>query len=125
MIDTIEKYIYGALLPVFFVISLIIRVFLPWDSVFTSLPPNFPKIVSFGGNDPWYHMRLVELTVRHFPHRLMFDPLTEFPYGTHIHFGPLMDQIIAAISLIVGFGHGMFLRPSSLRTKLFFLKNLI
>jgi oligosaccharyl transferase (archaeosortase A-associated) len=39
--------------------------------------------------------------------RTFYDPLTNFPYGTSIHFGPFMSWGIAVLSYLVGLG-----RPS-------------
>ncbi|PSP28065.1 oligosaccharyl transferase, archaeosortase A system-associated [Halobacteriales archaeon QH_2_65_14] len=61
--------------------------------------------VYFGGNDPWYHMRMTQYTVQNFPATLPYDPWTYFPIGTAPEqFGTLFDQIIALVALIVGLG---------------------
>lgn len=59
----------------------------------------------FKENDPWYHMRLVENLVRHFPHRIAFDPYTYFPYGQNVFFAPLFDLILGLAIIIISFGH--------------------
>ncbi len=62
--------------------------------------------VLFSGNDPWYHLREVQYTVRHWPGTMPFDPWTYFPFGTSTgQFGTLYDQIVATIALILGLGH--------------------
>ena len=90
--------IYNVLLIAIVSLAFYIRAVLPYNNVFLG------DIVRFGGNDPWYHMRLVENTIRNFPHRIFFDPYTHFPVGDVLHFGPLYDQMIALIALIVGLG---------------------
>ena len=55
------------ILALLFSLSLYIRVALPYDSVFGG------SFVRFGGNDPWYNMRLVENTLHNFPHRIYYD----------------------------------------------------
>lgn len=90
--------IYTLLLIAIVSLAFYIRAVLPYDSVFLG------DIIRFGGNDPWYHMRLVENTIRNFPHRIFFDPYTHFPVGDVIHFGPLYDQMIALVALLVGLG---------------------
>ena len=68
-------------------------------------------------NDPWYHMRTTEYTVRNFPQTLPFDPWTQFPYGTFAaQFGTLFDQVIAFFALVVGLGS-----PSQYTTRLVFI----
>ncbi|MFC7073891.1 oligosaccharyl transferase, archaeosortase A system-associated [Halovenus rubra] len=62
--------------------------------------------VYYTGNDPWYHLRMVEYTVENFPSTMPFDPFTYFPYGTSPQqFGTLYDQLIAFVALIVGLGN--------------------
>jgi len=68
--------VYGAVLAALFSLSLYIRGVLPYDSVFGG------AFVKFGGNDPWYNMRLVESTLHNFPHRIYFDAFTYYPHGT-------------------------------------------
>jgi len=97
---SIEKasLIYGAILALLFGLSLYIRVVLPYDSIFSG------AFVRFGGNDPWYNMRLVENILHNFPHRIYFDALTHYPHGTNVPFAPLFDYLLAVIIWIVGLG---------------------
>ncbi len=69
----------------------------------------------FSGNDPYYHMRIVEFLVNNFPNVPSFDPWSYYPYGTggHSGFGGLFDQLIAFVALIVGLGNP----PTSLINK--------
>ncbi|QDX41035.1 oligosaccharyl transferase, archaeosortase A system-associated [Salarchaeum sp. JOR-1] len=61
--------------------------------------------VFFSGNDAWYHYRMVQYTVGHWPATMPFDPWTGFPFGTSVgQFGTLFDQLIATAALIVGLG---------------------
>ena len=96
----IEKasLIYGALLALIFCLSLYIRA-LPYDSIFGG------PFVRFGGNDPWYNMRLVENTLHNFPHRIYFDALTYYPHGTNVPFAPLFDYLLAVIIWLIGLGN--------------------
>jgi dolichyl-diphosphooligosaccharide--protein glycosyltransferase len=91
---------YGALLAIIFAVALYIRAVLPHDSVFLA-----DGTVRFGGNDPWYHMRIVEYILHNYPHTLTYDAFTEFPYGHFQHYGPLYDHTIAFISIVLGFGN--------------------
>jgi len=90
----------GALLTIIFAIALYIRAVLPYKSVFLA-----DGTVRFGGNDPWYHMRIVDYILHNYPHTLTYDAFTEFPYGHFQHYGPLYDQAIAFISIVLGLGH--------------------
>jgi len=80
-------------------ISLWIRT-LPSDTVFLS-----DGSVKFATNDAWYHMRTLNVLLENYPHRMFFNPMTNYPNGSYIHFGPLFDQMMAIISLILGMGH--------------------
>ncbi len=80
-------------------VSLWIRI-LPSDNVL--LPGG---IVKFTTNDAWYHMRTLNVLLENYPHRMFFNPMTNYPTGSYIHFGPLFDQMMAITSLILGMGH--------------------
>jgi oligosaccharyl transferase (archaeosortase A-associated) len=58
--------------------------------------------VKFQGMDAWYHMRLVENLVHHFPHRISFDPYALYPGGQDMAIGPLFDVFIGSFILLVG-----------------------
>ncbi|MPM30486.1 hypothetical protein SDC9_77036 [bioreactor metagenome] len=79
-------------------IALWIRL-LPSDSVFLS-----NGFVKFTSNDPWCHMRTLNVLLENYPHRMFFNPMTNYPNGSYIHFGPLFDQMMAITSLILGLG---------------------
>ncbi|WP_410507576.1 oligosaccharyl transferase, archaeosortase A system-associated [Methanosarcina hadiensis] len=79
-------------------IALWIRI-LPSDSVFLS-----NGFVRFTSNDPLYHMRTLNVLLENYPHRMFFNPMTNYPAGSYIHFGPLYDQMMAITSLILGLG---------------------
>ncbi|WP_141241791.1 STT3 domain-containing protein, partial [Methanosarcina spelaei] len=51
--------------------------------------------VRFTTNDAWYHMRTLRTLLENYPHRIFFDPMTNYPNGSYIHFGPLFDQMMA------------------------------
>ena len=61
--------------------------------------------VRFMANDAWFHMRTLRVLLENYPHRMFFDPMTNYPNGSYIHFGPLFDQMMAITSLILGMGH--------------------
>jgi len=80
-------------------VSLWIRI-LPSDNVL--LPGG---IVKFTTNDAWYHMRTLYVLLENYPHRMFFNPMTNYPNGSYIHFGPLFDQMMAITSLVLGMGN--------------------
>ena len=73
---------------------------LPSDTVFLS-----NGFVKFTTNDAWYHMRTLNVLLENYPNRMFFNPMTNYPYGSYIHFGPLFDQMMALISLVLGMGN--------------------
>ncbi|HDS45366.1 MAG TPA: oligosaccharyl transferase, archaeosortase A system-associated [Methanomicrobia archaeon] len=91
--------IYGVAVALLVAVSLYIRVALPYDSVLGG------AFVRFGGNDPWYHMRIVDNTLHNFPHRIYYDAYTYYPYGTTKGFAPLFGYLLAAIIWIIGRGN--------------------
>jgi hypothetical protein len=103
-IREIEKTsLIRGILAFIFCLSLYIRVAIPYKSVFTD------SFVRFGGNDPWYNLRLVESTLHHFPHRIHFDPFLSYhpPGGAPMGLAPLFDQMLAFIIWMMGLGYGL------------------
>ncbi|MHC1631774.1 MAG: oligosaccharyl transferase, archaeosortase A system-associated [Methanotrichaceae archaeon] len=91
-----DLYVYAGLI-LLFLFSFYLRVIKPMSRVFVG------DTIHFDGNDPWYHMMLAKSTVINHQ-RLWFDPLTNFPQGTSIHFGPFNSWGIAIFSYIAGLG---------------------
>jgi oligosaccharyl transferase (archaeosortase A-associated) len=99
MQEKYKKFIILGCLVLIFGFALFIRVFFSYQAVFSDP-------VKYSSDDGVYHMRLVEnmLLGGHFPFRIYFDPFTNFPYGTYIHFTPLYDWLLAVIIWLVSFG---------------------
>ncbi|HTY53484.1 MAG TPA: oligosaccharyl transferase, archaeosortase A system-associated [Methanomicrobiales archaeon] len=53
-------------------------------------------------DDPLYNFRQVELIIRHFPAYPWFDPMTLFPQGQTIYWGPLFPTIAAVACMLLG-----------------------
>jgi len=92
------RAITGIILLIIFGIALALRVSLPYENIFMG------DWVRFGGNDPWYHMRLVENLVQHFPHLIAFDPFTLFPSGQTVPFAPFFDLLLGFLIWVVALG---------------------
>jgi oligosaccharyl transferase (archaeosortase A-associated) len=58
--------------------------------------------VDLMGNDPWYNMRQVEALAANGLSYPWFDPMTLYPTGQVVHWGPLFPMIIAALAILVG-----------------------
>jgi oligosaccharyl transferase (archaeosortase A-associated) len=93
-----DLYWYVALFATF-LFSLFLRVYLPWNSVFKD-----GKVIFSSETDVWYHMMLAKSTVINLQ-RLWYDPMTHFPKGTPLHFGPFVSWAITIPSYIFGLGH--------------------
>ncbi|MBK5191451.1 MAG: oligosaccharyl transferase, archaeosortase A system-associated, partial [Methanosarcinales archaeon] len=93
-----ETLIYGILISAIFLLSFYLRGVLPYDSVFST------AYVRFGGNDPWYNMRLVDSTLYNFPDRIFYDAFTAYPIGKIVPFAPFFDYLLACIIWIIGMG---------------------
>ncbi|MDD1667953.1 MAG: oligosaccharyl transferase, archaeosortase A system-associated, partial [Methanomicrobiales archaeon] len=53
-------------------------------------------------DDPLYNFRQVELIIRHFPAYAWFDPMTLYPVGQTIYWGPLFPTLAAMVCMILG-----------------------
>ncbi len=93
-----DIYWYAGVL-IAFLISFYLRAVIPIKSVFVG-----NEVIFSSESDAWYHMMLAIGTVMNHQ-RLWFDPMTYFPHGTPLHFGPFNSWGIAIISLILGMGH--------------------
>jgi len=92
------RLIASIILAVFFGVALYLRIYLPWDQIFTS------EGIKFAGADAYYHMRLVDNLLHNFPHYLTFDPYTFYPNGTVVPWPPFFDWLLAGIIWLVGLG---------------------
>jgi len=95
-----KKIFIIVLLFLIFALALFLRVHFCQEEVF-----SYP--IKYSADDGIYHMRLVEneLLGNHFPKRIYFDPYTNFPQGTYLHFGPFYDQLLAGTIWLAGLGN--------------------
>ena len=92
--------IWGIVLFIVGCLALYIRVHFAHDEVFSG------GIVWFKEQaDAYYHMRLVENLLQHFPYRINFDPYSFYPHGCPLGWTPFYDWLIAFSALIAGGGH--------------------
>jgi len=59
-------------------------------------------LMMVGSDDPLYNLRQVEQILANFPNYAWFDPMTLYPTGSTIYWGPLFPTIIAAGCLLTG-----------------------
>ncbi len=94
----IHRLIVAILLALFFGVSLYLRIALPYARLVSD------TWVKFSGTDAYYHMRLVDNMLHHFPHRIAFDPYTFYPHGTIVPWPPFFDWLIGGTAWLIGLG---------------------
>lgn len=90
-----NQYLVVGLLLLFMLLAFLLRV-LP---VFT-LAGDDTRL--FYDSDTYYNLRQIELMVNAFPQYPWFDPMTAFPTGKVIDWGPLFPMLAAVLCLLTG-----------------------
>ncbi len=93
-----SKLVTVVILTLFLGIALYLRIYPPYDQVFTS------EGIRFTGIDAYYHMRLIDNLVYHFPHRLSFDLYTFYPHGFTVPWPPFFDWLLVSTIWLIGLG---------------------
>jgi len=91
-----RNLIIAALVAVFAVFAFWLRI------IPMLLMGNTDIILMMGSDDPLYNLRQVEVILANFPGYAWFDPMSNYPVGTSIYWGPLFPGIISVCCLIVG-----------------------
>ncbi|MDD1663156.1 MAG: oligosaccharyl transferase, archaeosortase A system-associated [Methanomicrobiales archaeon] len=94
-----QRYLIGLALVLIGILCLWIR--LNPLSHLQTLAGGDPLNLS-ASDDPLYNFRQVELIIRHFPAYPWFDPMTLYPFGQTIYWGPLFPAIAALVCMILG-----------------------
>ncbi len=92
------KLIAGIMLAMFFAVALILRIYLPYDKVFSG------EWIKFTGSDCYYYMRLVDNLVHNFPHLTTFDPYLIYPGGEEVGTIHFFTRLLAGIIWLIGLG---------------------
>lgn len=90
-----QRWIVILLLLACIVIALILRM-LPWFQM------DFPVLSVHGDPDVWYNFRQIEVMVSDFPRYNWFDPMTAYPSGKELDWGPLTPLLASLICLLGG-----------------------
>ncbi|QSZ67278.1 oligosaccharyl transferase, archaeosortase A system-associated [Methanofollis aquaemaris] len=90
-----RNYIVIGLVALFTVLALWVRL-IPMAGLTASGEVNLL------GNDAWYNFRQVELLVANGLAYAWFDPMTLYPTGDTIHWGPLFTTIAAVFTILTG-----------------------
>jgi dolichyl-diphosphooligosaccharide--protein glycosyltransferase len=94
-----QRYLVGLALVLIGILCLWIR--LNPLSHLQTLAGGDPLNLS-ASDDPLYNFRQVELIIRNFPAYPWFDPMTLYPAGQTIYWGPLFPTIAALVCMILG-----------------------
>ena len=92
------KLLAGLILTLFFGIALFIRVYLPYEQVFSG------EWIKFTSVDAYFHMRLVDNLVHNFPQLTDFAPYLHYPSGIKIDNIHFYDWLLAGIIWVIGLG---------------------
>ena len=92
------RLLAGIMVAVFFGIALYLRVYLPYDQVFSG------EWIKFTGNDPYYHMHLVDNLIHNFPHLMGFDPYFIYPGGFGVGSIRFFEWLLASLIWVIGLG---------------------
>ncbi len=93
-----SKLTSSIILALFFGVALCLRVYFPYDKVFTA------NWIKFTTNDAYHHMRLVDYLVHNFPHFITVDPYMIYPGGAGISGVHFFDWLLASIIWVIGLG---------------------
>ena len=63
---------------------------------------DFATFAVHGDPDVWYNFRQIEVMVSDFPRYNWFDPLTAYPTGKYLDWGPLFPMIASALCIVTG-----------------------
>lgn len=87
--------IIGAVILLLTAFSFFIRTIPAWSG-------NPDVLMYVGMDDPTYQLRRIEQTIANYPNIAWFDPMTFFPFGQPMHWGPLFPLIGATVCLLTG-----------------------
>jgi oligosaccharyl transferase (archaeosortase A-associated) len=92
------RLLIGILIAISVGVSLIYRVLLPYDLVFSG------DWVKFTSVDGYYHMRLIDNLVHNFPNLTHFDPFFIYPGGVAVGGVHFFDWLLSGIIWVIGLG---------------------
>jgi dolichyl-phosphooligosaccharide-protein glycotransferase len=85
------------------IVLAILSIFVFWIRMLPLLTAGNTDILNLvGSDDPLYNLRQVEQMLRNFPAYAWFDPMTLFPTGETIHWGPLFPLISTIFTMLTG-----------------------
>jgi oligosaccharyl transferase (archaeosortase A-associated) len=85
-----------------FILIIFFIIFSLWLRGLSEYSIDLPRYLTYQSPDIWYNFRQVELMVHNFPDYAWYDPMTAYPFGKTIDWGPLMPFIGSGLSLMFG-----------------------
>jgi len=73
-----------------------------WIRVIPAASFSYPDYLGGAEPDIWYNLRQIEVMVHHFPQYNWFDPMTAFPAGKTVDWGPLFPCTAAILAILSG-----------------------
>ncbi|HWQ66241.1 MAG TPA: oligosaccharyl transferase, archaeosortase A system-associated [Methanospirillum sp.] len=90
-----RSLLIGAAILIITVFSFIIR-------TIPAFSGNPDVMANVGMDDPTYHLRQIEQMMANFPQYAWFDPMTYYPLGQPMHWGPLFTLICTTVCILAG-----------------------
>ncbi|MGA2911998.1 MAG: oligosaccharyl transferase, archaeosortase A system-associated [Methanoregula sp.] len=88
--------------PIIFLILLSFMIFTIWIRGLNAVSIDLPHYITLRSPDIWYNFRQIELMIHNYPVYSWFDPMTAYPTGKSIDWGPFLPFLAASLSLITG-----------------------
>lgn len=92
------KLLIGIIVAVFFGVSLLFRIYLPYEKIFVG------EWIKYSGTDAYFYTRLVDNMVHNFPHLTQFNPFFIYPGGGAVGSLSFFHWLQACFTWIVGLG---------------------
>jgi dolichyl-diphosphooligosaccharide--protein glycosyltransferase len=73
-----------------------------WIRGLSAASSDVAHYITVSSPDVWYNFRQIELMVHNFPDYSWFDPMTAYPVGKSIDWGPLLPFIASGICILFG-----------------------
>jgi|WetSurMetagenome_2_1015567.scaffolds.fasta_scaffold35187_1 dolichyl-phosphooligosaccharide-protein glycotransferase len=85
-----------------FIIIILLMLFSIWIRGIYANSMDLSHYITDSSPDIWYNFRQIELMAHNFPQYSWFDPMTAYPVGKSIDWGPLLPFIGSSIILLFG-----------------------
>ena len=87
---------------IIFAIIVFFMLFSIWIRGLSAATIDVTHYITYYSSDAWYNFRLIELMIHNFPNYAWFDPMTAYPIGKSVDWGPLLPFIVSGICILFG-----------------------